>query len=514
MKINYFLLCAILIFFLFTRLYQISSIPPSLYWDEASIGYNAYSVLQTGKDEWGKFLPIHFKSFGEYKLPVYIYSVVISEALLGLNGLAVRLPAVLFSLGSLFWVYLLAKEIFQKKEIALWGTFFLAISPWFFIFSRTGYEASVGLFFYLLGLFTYFRAKNNYGLLLISSVSFVLSFYSYNGFRVIVPFTLIILTIYLLKLFNLKSIKAIIFIFLSGLIFSLSLIPVINWVAFNQGTSRLEAVGIFNPIDTKKEIFSQFAKNYLTHFQGSFLLSGDKNLRSQIPRMGQIYWPDLIFIIVGIFYIIKTKKTYQYLPLLLLFISFVPAAITRESPHALRSLSATPFLAMLAGFGVVLLINKFSQFSKFKYLILVGYLLMFSNYFYNFLGPYQAKSAEHWQYGYKEVFTQYKEQFSQYDHVIISDMYNQPYIFALFYLKYDPNKFRLQAQYNQSKRKATSLVKSLDKFIFNNVDFYSFPKGKTLIFAHPSEKLTEISEKGVIRNPDNSISLYVYEYQK
>src|SRR5438045_55882 len=105
------LLVAILLLFLITRLYKIGEIPVSVYWDEASIGYNAFSILHDGRDEWGKFLPIHFRAFGEFKLPVYIYSVVPAVAIFGLNELAVRIPAVLYSLGIILLTYWLGKRI-------------------------------------------------------------------------------------------------------------------------------------------------------------------------------------------------------------------------------------------------------------------------------------------------------------------------------------------------------------------------------------------------------------------
>src|SRR3989338_10517008 len=105
-----YLLVLICLFFLITRLYKINEIPVSVYWDEASIGYNAYSIAQDGKDEWGEFLPLHFRAFGEFKLPVYIYTTAASVKLFGLNAFAVRLPSVIFSLGIVILTYFLAKS--------------------------------------------------------------------------------------------------------------------------------------------------------------------------------------------------------------------------------------------------------------------------------------------------------------------------------------------------------------------------------------------------------------------
>src|SRR3990172_10586652 len=106
LKPSWILFVLICLLFLVTRLYKISEIPPSVYWDEASIGYNAYSIVQSGKDEWGEFLPLHFRAFGEFKLPVYIYSAAPFVKAIGLNAYAVRLPAVLYSLGTIILVYL------------------------------------------------------------------------------------------------------------------------------------------------------------------------------------------------------------------------------------------------------------------------------------------------------------------------------------------------------------------------------------------------------------------------
>src|SRR3989339_309465 len=149
-----FVLILICLLFLGTRLFRISGIPSSVYWDEASIGYNAYSVLTTGKDEWGEFMPLHFRAFGEFKLPVYIYSVTASEFIFGLTPLAVRLPAVIFGLLSIIGLYLLVLKLTSNKLLSLISSFLFAISSWFFIFSRTGYEAVAGLSFFIWA--TYF----------------------------------------------------------------------------------------------------------------------------------------------------------------------------------------------------------------------------------------------------------------------------------------------------------------------------------------------------------------------
>lgn len=122
--------------------------PPSLNWDETSLGYNAYSILQTGRDEWGRRLPLTFEAFGDYKLPGYIYITVPFVALLGLNEWAVRLPSMIagvLSVGFLYWIVVTESK---NKKWALVSAFLLAVSPWHTFLSRVALEANLALCFF------------------------------------------------------------------------------------------------------------------------------------------------------------------------------------------------------------------------------------------------------------------------------------------------------------------------------------------------------------------------------
>src|SRR3989338_3367158 len=88
------LLILIIVIATFLRLYKVDQIPPSLYWDEASLGYNAYAILTTGYDEHGEQFPLaRFIAFGDYKPPGYIYATVPGLAVFGVNEFAIRFPS-------------------------------------------------------------------------------------------------------------------------------------------------------------------------------------------------------------------------------------------------------------------------------------------------------------------------------------------------------------------------------------------------------------------------------------
>jgi len=451
------LLALICLFFLFTRLYKITEIPSSVYWDEASIGYNAYSIVQSGKDEWGESFPLHFRAFGEFKLPVYIYAVVIFVKIFGLNEFSVRFPAVLFSLGVVILTYLLSRKISGSSWVGLFSSFFVSISPWFFIFSRTGYEATAGLTFYFLGILL-FIYKPNGKFLLFSTLGFILSAYSYNSFRIIVPLTIIALVI--MEGGNIRSIfkKSLYWMVLSLILLALSIWPIYRLYVYDAGASRLQAVGAVNT--------ESFLRNYISHFSLDFFIRGDKNLRNQQSGFGQVYFPDLVLLALGLLYIVGSKSKYRFLPIALALIGPVPAAITKESPHALRAISMAPFICMISAMGLLQVKKYLHQ----KYFVeLAGgaiFLLFFLHYFINFLTAYPQQSAEAWQYGYKEIFTDPNLKSDKREKIYISDENGQPYIFALFYLKYDPEKFRDEVIRNSVDKWGSSTVRSFDKFEF------------------------------------------------
>ncbi len=515
-------LMLIISLFLLTRLYQINSIPASLYWDEASIGYNAYSILKTGHDEWGQRFPIHFRAFGEFKLPVYIYSVVPSLALFGLNELTIRLPAVIFSLGIVILVYLISSKIFNGT-IGLLAALLITIYPWFFIFSRSGYEATAGLMFYLLGIYSYLFVEKRKLFILLTVISFIFSMYSHNSFRVIIPLTIVMFFLFIRV--SKKELLSYIFVsFMSIILFTISLVPILRLIVYDSGFNRISGISIIpivrwvTPLSGKAEFqvirppsgnYTKFFENYASHFNPVFLFaSGDKNFRSQQPGFGQLYIIDGLFLVLGLIFI-RRKRKLNYLPVVLLLLTPIPAALTFESPHSLRTLAASPFLAMISAAGIFYLYEKYN-----KKVILAGivllYLILFSTYFYSFIVNYPAQSSNDWQYGYKQIFTQYKDQFSNYDRVFISDEYGQPYIFALTYLNFDPKEFSKRREYNSPSNWGFSTVQRFDKFEFNTHYTDEF-RGKLLVFYGSSEKNIKGKYVGKIDDLSHKNLFTIYE---
>ena len=107
------LLAFIIIVASILRLWQLGKVPSSPDWDEVALGYNSYSIMQTGRDEYGKFLPIILRSFDDYKPALYSYLTIPSILIFGLNVFAVRLPSAIFGILAVIATYFLVKELME-----------------------------------------------------------------------------------------------------------------------------------------------------------------------------------------------------------------------------------------------------------------------------------------------------------------------------------------------------------------------------------------------------------------
>ena len=187
------LLALFLLISLVFHLYKINQVPPCLNADEAAHGYNAYSILKTGRDEYGNFLPLRFRSFEDYKLPLYVYLSVPFIKIFGLNDFSIRFLNLIIGILLVPLMYLVVKEIFNDQKIALIASFLTSVSPWIYILSRHAHEGALCAFFTLLSI--YFLIKFNKKLrffdFLLTNASLLLAIFSYHTGRIFLIFIIL-----------------------------------------------------------------------------------------------------------------------------------------------------------------------------------------------------------------------------------------------------------------------------------------------------------------------------------
>jgi len=510
------ILIFILLLALFLRFYSLGSFP-ALNADEAAIGYNAYSLLETGRDEHGNPWPIHFQSFNDYKPGLYFYIVLPFVKFFGLNAWAVRLPGAFLGVLTVLIVYLLVKDMKIKlpeittrkispEVFPLTASFFLAINPWHIHFSRGGWEVNTATFFITLGVWLGLKARSNSKYYFLSFTSFVASLYAYHAARIIVP--LLVLGVFLIYRKEIRAnLKA---IALAGLVTFFLLIPLGFDLTKGAVLSRAVGVGLLADTGPLSRINEQrgehdsfrnlpavlihnkpinyglaFLENWGEHYWGEFLfLSGDEIQRNRVPETGQLYMLELLFVVIGLIGIIHALAEKESdsrgwkLIIWWLFIAPLGAALTFQSPHALRAHNMVIPLSIISAYGLIYLSLWLHKVIKHKWVLNVVFVLFIFAIawgFVRYLHMYWAHMVKEYpfssQYGVSELYDFVSEDEDKYEQIVVTDRYDQPYILFLFYSKYPPGEFQDKHELTLRDKFGFSTVRSFDKYRFEPIEF-------------------------------------------
>lgn len=510
------LLVAILAFFL--RFYKVTEIPPALNWDEVSIGYNAYSILKTGKDEWNQPFPVHFKAYGEYKLPAQIYASIPGIYLFGLNELGVRITPVIYGTATVIAMFFLGRALFASFAAGLISAFLLAVSPWHIQLTRGSFESSFALFWVVLGIWFFIKGFKEQKWMLISMIPFALSVFTYNSARIFTP--LFIFAAFIIYRKNILKAKKI--VLLSFLFFAILLIPLAPYLLSGERSARYKLVSItddpgliprinenrgnsrfpqpFSRVIHNKATYVgfYFLRNYASHFTPQFLfISGAPHKQHHVQKMGQLYYFQAPFLILGLYALFALKNRFKGLLIAWLLLSFIPVSATNDSiPHALRTLIAAPFYQLVSALGFVFCLKWFKNLNAPAkaglWLLLFGVILAgIAYYLYNYYGEYPVKYSRDWQYGYKQAVSFINENKDKYDQVVFSRHYGEPHMFTLFYTAYDPVGYQNNGNLTRYETHDWVWVLNFDKYYFPDLgdegtqfaDIVKDNPGKKLLFA-------------------------------
>lgn len=499
------------------RFYHLGSNPPSLNWDETAHGYNAYSILKTGRDEYGEKLPLFFRSFDDYKPPLYTYLVVPSVALFNLTDYAVRFPSASIAIFSILFTYLMAYELFKNNKFALLTSFFLAISPWHLQFSRVAFETNSAIFFSVLGTWAFLRGLRSSGFkitlwLSLVALSFGSNLYMYHNARVFTPaYSLVLAALYFKKLVTFK--KHLVLPLIISAIFVIVLIPIATSISGQLRFIGTSVFGDLSPVYKASEKILKdkedgqllvgkllhnrrfvyipiIAQNYFSHFNPNFLFFSADMDRHHAPMMGLLYLWELPFLIAGIYLLVT--KTFNYRSKFIVFSWFllapVASSVTWGVPHSLRSEIFLPMFQIFTAVGIYTFFDSIKNNGK-KFLTTFIVFLFFLNFFfylhqYYIHMPYEFSKA--WKFGRKEaaIFSDSIKQ--HYDRVIVSTSLEQPHEFWLYYLKYDPQSYlngggTVSGGFLEERNK-------FDKYWFKKINYADQKnEAKTLFIGLPQE---------------------------
>ena len=481
------------------RIWNLGNIPPHLTPDETSLGYNAYSILKTGKDEYGKTLPLIFKSFGDYKPGLYIYTTVPFVAVLGLSEFSVRLPSAIFGVISIYLIYLIANRFFGKK-FAIFTGFIGAFNPWLIYFSRGAWEVNLSLTLTLAGIYFFLKSLEKNKFLIISSLFFALTLLAYQGAKLSSGLVVVLLLIFYFKDLVKFPKKYLTQSLLLGLLISS---PIILSM-FTGLTGRLEVFSVFSYPRPKEYIQSMLDEGkekigslsyylfhsedlnfkrgimgrWFNHFSGRFLFfEGDfSNLRHSAPYQGMLLLSDLIILILGFFEIFKNKLKKEHLFFLFwLILAPLPAVLSRDQVHAVRSFNMAIPLIIICTFGLsglITFINKNKYKVYFYSIVFLVYLVSITYFLDSYFVHVSAHNSKLWSYGYSQVVETITPIQGNYKKIVVQQSFAQPYIFFLFFQKYDPSKYQKNTSFVNSEYIGdVGYITKLDNIEFGPIDW-------------------------------------------
>ncbi len=479
---QWFLIIILLIAAFFIRFYKVDQIPNGLYYDEIDAGYQARSIIQTGKDYRGFLSTFYFRSFLDPRPPIPIYFTAISTLIFQTPELQVRMASVILGVVNVGLAFWLMFQWFKKFRVAALTAFVYATNPWMIQFSRFNHEANSVIFFTLLGLnlFYLLLSTKKIRYLFLSSAIFSLGMYTYRTMSLFVPLIFLILfLIYKKELLKFGIKKIVLAVLLVGLI----TVPFLYATTIGAPDKpRIAQISIFSEplipilIQRNRELDSNdendhsigkhaaptayffhnkplsdlaaFTTNYLQTFSMDFLfIKGDQNHRHSIEGQGMLFYIDMLALGFGLFYLFSNIKDKKFkLLLCFLLISPIPASLTSDGAgHGARLITFSIYVLILVGIGWDAFLTKISsyKYSNLYFFSVAGiWILLFIFYLHNYFIHFPINAANMFGFGYKQATQKIMEVDKNYKKVELTEVKDPPILYFIFWANIPPKQIQ------------------------------------------------------------------------
>lgn len=487
------------------RFLGLGSYPNALNVDEASSGYEAFSLLRFGMDRNGNSFPVFLQAWGSGQNALYTYLLIPFIAFLGLSELTIRLPMAIVGCISLWMFYQLLKRIGNQK-IAIIGLFFFSICPWHIMKSRWGLESNLfpdlilwGVYFLVKGL-----TENKKGFFYGSFIVMGLSAYSYGTSYFFLPLFVIPTLILLVCRQKIRKKE---FALALGTI-SLVTLPMIVFVIINSfNLPQIELLGITIPkleVNRFQEITSVFSTDFLTQSLHNFtesikvLITQNDNLPwNTINPYGIIYLFSSVFTIIGLVTSLrrKNKRPYEYLIHLWFIIGILLTFICEPNINRLNIIMVPIIYYTVRGIEEAIP-NK-------NKIIPVGITIMYLISFGFFMVDYSHENADEYytfEQNLQEPLEYVKEQAEKRNRPIyITNTIKEPYIYVLFYTQYNTDEFVKTVTYANPKAEFRQVI-SFGEYHIEKIDDETINQAEEgSLFLLSNQDARKIERENVIK---------------
>lgn len=473
------------IFFLalFLRLYRLGEFPVGFHVDEVKAGWNAYSILKTGRDDHGNLFPLYYDSIGDYRPTGIFYFTIPSVALFGNSEFAVRFPSSLFGALTVFPIYLLTNALLKKGKITFNGlnyghlsSFLLSISPWHIETSRATSEVVISAFFAIFSIhfLIIFVQSGKFKDMFLSLGTLAVGYLLYHSVRILMPLFFLAIVFYYTyytKDIRKKTIKkyafaAFGFALLIGILFGtakesrqrLMQVSILNNVdiAYEVQRVALESAGHAGNMsffDSKNFIYAKHILNeYLSYFNTDFLVGdGAKPYRYTTPGVGLLAYFELLLLVAGVLQIIRGK--FNLLPLILLVIAPLVSTVTTEDvPNLHRAFYMLPFMLIIESYGLGPVFNIFKRYGSRTtlavfFILTINILYFWHMYFQHsfthrpFINSLHMDAPSYRNMGAKELAMRVDDLSGKYGKVILTSFPDSALYWYEYFTKKDPAEF-------------------------------------------------------------------------
>ncbi|OGD08715.1 hypothetical protein A2397_04110 [Candidatus Amesbacteria bacterium RIFOXYB1_FULL_44_23] len=510
MKKNIYILLMVLILALSfgVRLWRVDKSPDSVNWDEAALGYNAYSLLKTGRDEFGKVLPVSLRSFDDYKPALYSYLSVPPVALFGLSETSTRLTSVISGVILVFLALYLTVKLTGSFKTGLAAAVFLSLSPWAMHFSRIAFEANLASSLYYLGIGAFILGLKEKRFFYASFILMIISMYAYHAQRAVALPTFVLLWILFrpVRLNRAELTKL-------GLILGLGLLPLIVSFVTEPAGSRLTATNVlklwpFVPKEFSQIVYSpiytmiwQLAGQFMAYFSpASLFVRGSVEPILRIPTLGLFGYELLPLLITGLLVFFKSKQ-FLKVAIAVLLLAPLPGVVTWNWFSVVRTVAVYPMLTMIMAIGASYLVGLLKPYKMIKAAVIVAFCGIFAiSSWYTFLtvtifAPWD--NFGDFQPGFEQSVPTIISLSQNKEKVIFDSPHIAPYIFVLFYSRYSPQQYLDEAGLNRKNSGTEDYA--FGKFTFRKISQEDW-KIKNAILVGPTARIPDYAAEQMQRD--------------
>lgn len=460
------LICVILLIGFLLRLIGITDYPNGLNCDEASIGYEAYSLLNYGIDRNGNSWPVFLEAWGSGQNALYMYIIMLFIKLFGLTKLSVRLPMAIIGCISLVVIYKLLKKT-KNQKMAIIGLTFFAICPWHIMKSRYGLESNVFPDLCLWAVYFYVMSLENKKIsqMYLGSVLFGLCAYAYGTSYYFLPVFLIVLFSILVIKKKIQIKQALISLGIVAIISS----PIILMIIINS--FNLEQIDIWkitiprlasNRYETltllsSDNVIVQLIDNFIESMK-ILILQNDGYNANTLKNYGIIYVFSLPITIIGLIKCIRKKENINLVFNVWFISAFMLTFICKPNINRMNIIYIPLIYYTAIGIYEIVTTVKWTQ-----YVLALIYICSFISF-----------QIKYYQTDFTETYTFYDgiENMIKYtdtlnvEKIYFQYAFKEPYIYILFYNKADTNEFVKTVKY-ESEYKGFDSVISFKNYIFS-----------------------------------------------